>query len=86
MGNVIRDYLKEHMNEPMNDVLQGLETTLQSCISDRRFKLIRLAASSNGSGSSWSVIASFCGQKYYMHVLQPWAMCPDGKVTAGKID
>ena len=81
MDNIITDYLKAHINEPMNDVIQGLEETLQSRISDRRFKLRVFAASSNGSGSSWSAIVSFCGHKNYMHVLQPWAMCPGGEVT-----
>ena len=81
MSNIITDYLRAHINEPMNDVIQGLEETLQSRIGDRRFELRVSAATSNGSGTSWSAIVSFRGQKYYVSVLQPWAMCQDGRAT-----
>ena len=86
MENIIRDYLKEHLSESMDDVLRGLEETLQSYVSDRRFKLSRMNLSSNGSGTSWDGIFSFIGAKYYIGVIQPWRMCPCGKVTAEKMN
>ena len=86
MENVIKGYLKEHMNEPMGDVLQGLEGTLQSCIGDRRFKMERLNVISKWSGPSWGGLFYFQGVLYYFAIIQPWAMCPNGKVTAGKMD
>lgn len=86
MENIIRDYLKAHINEPMDNVLQGLEKTLQSCVSDRRFKLSRLNFGSNGSGTSWAGSFSFMVAKYYIGVIQPWSGCPSGEVIAERIN
>lgn len=86
MNNIISDYLREHINEPMNDVLQGLEQTLQDYVSDRRYKLTRVHMASNGSGTSWSGMVSFRGVRYYVDVIQPWAMCPNGKTEAKRMD
>ena len=86
MEDIIEDYLNEHINEPMSDVLQGLEETLQSRTSDRRFKLIRMSFSSNGSGTSYSGMFSFHGAKYYIDVIQPWAACQNGSVIAEKLN
>jgi len=85
MEDAIRNYVGDHMNDPMNDVLRGLEEELQWSINDRRYKLKILAASSNGNGSSWSVIVEFCRRKHYMHVIQPWSMCPLGSVEVESV-
>jgi len=82
MEDVISEYLKSNINKPMSDALQEFEKTLQSRIGDRRYKLQWLSATSNGSGTSYSGIFSFCGKKYYINVVQPWAVCPNGKVIA----
>ena len=81
MENVIRDYLNEHINEPMDDVTQGLEAELRSRMG-RRYTIRWRSFSSNGSGTSYSGIFSLCGTRYYISVTHPWHMCPSGKVEA----
>ena len=79
MEDVISEYLKSNINKPMSDALQEFEETLQSRIGDRRYKLQWLSMASNGSGTSYSGIFSFCGKKYYINVVQPLLGYPNGK-------
>jgi len=79
MEDVISEYLKSNINKPMSDALQEFEETLQSRIGDRRYKLQWLSVTSNGSGTSYSGIFSFCGKKYYINVVQPLLGYPNGK-------
>lgn len=82
MEDVISDYLKSNLDEPMSDALQELESTLQARIGDRRYRLQWLSMTSNGSGTSYSGIFLFCGKKYYINVVQPLLGYPNGKATA----